>query len=177
VFCSNGDEALQAVKSQQFDLVFMDVHMPFTDGLEATRRIRKWEDGGSRVPIVGLTAIFDSEHKTCFQAGMDDVISKPFDTAQMYQAIAVCLKDEGDSPQLDFRPAPVVELPPDEQAPSNASAGPGAYLELLASSWSPIKYDELISDFSSARWEAFPIMLNLKGLSATAGCNSGAFSA
>ena len=87
-FASNGIDAVEKVKSNAFDLVLMDVQMPLMDGLEATRRIREWEDGNKHLAIVGLTAVIDSEFKRCLQAGMDDVISKPFDTARFHEIIS-----------------------------------------------------------------------------------------
>ena len=76
---SNGLEAFDAIKFQRFDIVFMDLRMPVMDGLEASRRIREWEDGGQHTFIVALTASYLAEdgHKL-FEAGIDNYISKPF---------------------------------------------------------------------------------------------------
>ena len=75
----NGEEALRAVTSADFDLVLMDVQMPVMDGLEATVAIRKWEMlRGTHVPIVALTANVLEEHrKEAKQAGFDDYLAKP----------------------------------------------------------------------------------------------------
>ena len=76
---SNGEEAFDAIKYQQFDIVFMDLRMPVMDGLEASRRIREWEDGGQHTFIVGLTASYlPEEGEKMFEAGIDNYISKPF---------------------------------------------------------------------------------------------------
>jgi CheY-like chemotaxis protein len=61
---SNGLEAFDAVKYQRFDLVFMDLMMPIMDGLEASCRIRDWEDGGQHTFIVALTARYLPEKDT-----------------------------------------------------------------------------------------------------------------
>jgi CheY-like chemotaxis protein len=76
---SNGLEAFDAVKFQKFDIVFMDLQMPVMDGMEASRRIREWENGGQHTFIVALTASYlPEEGHRLFEAGIDNYISKPF---------------------------------------------------------------------------------------------------
>ena len=74
----NGSEAIKAIESGSYDLVFMDIQMPEMDGLEATRRIiEKW--GDDRPKIIALTAnAMREDREKCFQAGMDDYLTKPF---------------------------------------------------------------------------------------------------
>lgn len=80
----NGAEAVEAVKQNQFDIVFMDLHMPDMDGMEASRQIRAWEKGDSRTFIVALTASYLPEiGEDLFDSGMDNYISKPLDVAQL----------------------------------------------------------------------------------------------
>jgi CheY-like chemotaxis protein len=80
----NGLEALEAVKQNQFDIVFMDLHMPDMDGMEASRQIRAWETGDSHTFIVALTASYLPEiGQALFDAGMDNYISKPLEVAQV----------------------------------------------------------------------------------------------
>ena len=121
----HGYQALEAVKKASFDIVLMDVQMPEMDGLEATRRIRKWEtevrgqrseDGRQRiedsgqtsdsrsqmaeseirnlkseiksVPIIAMTAhVVKGDREQCLEAGMDEYISKPLDSDQLFEAI------------------------------------------------------------------------------------------
>jgi CheY-like chemotaxis protein/HPt (histidine-containing phosphotransfer) domain-containing protein len=84
----NGVEAIEAIKSKQFDLVLMDLQMPIMDGYEATRKIRAWEANGSRIPIIALSAmIVDDEIELCLETGMDGCIIKPFNTDELFQII------------------------------------------------------------------------------------------
>ncbi len=75
----NGVEAVEFASSGEYDVVLMDCHMPELDGLAATRRLREREKGGARrLPIVALTAsAMESERLACFDAGMDDFLTKP----------------------------------------------------------------------------------------------------
>jgi PAS domain S-box-containing protein len=77
----NGQEAIEAFESGNYDLIFMDIQMPVMDGIEATKRIRDIEKGNgsaSRVPILALTAHAVKEYiDACLQAGMDDYLIKP----------------------------------------------------------------------------------------------------
>ncbi|MCH8568844.1 MAG: response regulator [Balneolales bacterium] len=78
----NGAEAVEKYVSTNPDIVFMDVHMPVLDGLEATRQIRAIEAVmGRRVPIIAVTAgVLKEDRDCCFTAGMDEFISKPIVT-------------------------------------------------------------------------------------------------
>ena len=77
----NGEEAANLFSSVHFDLVLMDVQMPGTDGLEATRRIRLYESkqtDGRHVPVIALTAnALEGDGETCLNAGMDAYLKKP----------------------------------------------------------------------------------------------------
>jgi len=77
---TNGLEAIETWESDEFDAVLMDIRMPVMDGLAATREIRSREAvAGKRTPVVALTAgALLEERSECFEAGMDDYISKPF---------------------------------------------------------------------------------------------------
>ena len=76
---ANGRQAVDAVQTGRFAVVFMDCHMPEMDGLEATRIIRASNgDALRRIPIVAMTANVQVEDQdACRAAGMDDYVSKP----------------------------------------------------------------------------------------------------
>jgi len=84
----NGQLAVDALKSGQFDLVFMDMRMPEMDGLEATRTWRENEKDDQHVPIIALTANATPEDKAnCMSAGMDNFLSKPVNKEQLREII------------------------------------------------------------------------------------------
>ena len=79
---NNGEEAIDIISREAFDLVLMDIEMPIMDGLEATPIIRQMTNG-QHVPIIALTAHSVPEKIEEFQhAGLDDHIIKPFDGAK-----------------------------------------------------------------------------------------------
>ncbi|MEO5772218.1 MAG: ATP-binding protein, partial [Burkholderiaceae bacterium] len=98
VVVADGQQALEAVVAGAYELVLMDVHMPRMDGLEATRRIRVWEqsgEGAARVAIVAITAnALAADCDICLAAGMDGYISKPIDVADLDAVLAQHLAAE-----------------------------------------------------------------------------------
>lgn len=88
----NGQEALDAVQQQDFDVVFMDMQMPVLDGLEATRQIRQLPEL-IQPQIVAMTANALQEDRTaCLEAGMDNFISKPVRLEDIRDALQAALK-------------------------------------------------------------------------------------
>ncbi len=80
VCVANGEEAIEAVKTTPYDIVFMDFHMPIMDGLEASKNIRAMGGEFMRLPIIALTAAaMEEDRRQCIQAGMDDFITKPLE--------------------------------------------------------------------------------------------------
>lgn len=74
---SDGQEAVERLRTFDADLVLMDVQMPRMDGLEATRRLRR-DPRFKRLPVLALTAgALPSEHEQCMHAGMNGMVSKP----------------------------------------------------------------------------------------------------
>ncbi len=84
----DGAKAVEMVKMQAYDLVFMDCHMPIMDGYEATAEIRRGEADGKRVPIVAMTAsVMQGDREQCLRAGMDDYVSKPISRSEVSAAL------------------------------------------------------------------------------------------
>jgi len=85
----DGNEVLQALHDQDFDLILMDIQMPSMDGIEATRKIRAMDGPKARVPILAMTAYAMSGDREAFlAAGVDEYIAKPveFDVMQSIMA-------------------------------------------------------------------------------------------
>lgn len=93
-FAADGREAVEAWRRQPWDAIFMDVHMPVMDGVEATRAIRQEEGrlGRRRVPIVAVTAsLMEQETAGYHAAGMDDVLPKPIEVSALAEMLARCV--------------------------------------------------------------------------------------
>jgi two-component system, sensor histidine kinase and response regulator len=101
----NGQEALNLLTTQEFDVVLMDMQMPVMDGYEATTAIRQREHHtGGHIPIVAMTAeALKGDRERFLAAGMDDYVSKPIIQSEMYRAIerfpALCLPVDVSGPQ------------------------------------------------------------------------------
>lgn len=91
---SNGVQAIESFENKQPDLIFMDVNMPDMDGLEATRKIRKFERifEVTRVPVIALTANATKEQKSaCIESGMDYFLTKPVDPLKVRDILKIIL--------------------------------------------------------------------------------------
>jgi CheY-like chemotaxis protein/HPt (histidine-containing phosphotransfer) domain-containing protein len=92
---ANGVEAVEAVKEQQFDVVFMDLQMPIMSGVDASRAIREWENGGMHTYIVALTASYlPEEGRVLYEAGIDNYVSKPFEVEHIQKLLGVIARAE-----------------------------------------------------------------------------------
>ena len=84
---NNGQEAIEAVSTDRYDLVLMDVQMPKIDGYEATRRIRNISNL-STLPIIAMTAhAMKGDRELCIDSGMNDYITKPINRDQLFEMI------------------------------------------------------------------------------------------
>jgi len=90
----DGREGVDISEKEQFDLILMDVNMPYLDGYAATKHIRLREDRmGIHTPIIAMTAYaLRGDKEKCLAAGMDDYISKPIDCNELFKLIDVWLE-------------------------------------------------------------------------------------
>ena len=88
---ANGEEAVRAHLTAAFDVILMDVQMPEMNGFEATARIREREEiTGEHVPIIALTAhAIQGDRERCLEAGMDDYLSKPLNSAALAEKLEI----------------------------------------------------------------------------------------
>ncbi len=88
----NGQQALEMLQFQNYDLILMDMQMPVMDGIEATRQIR---ERGLDIPVVALTAnAFREAREQCEQVGVDGFLSKPIDV-KVLNSVLVMFLEEG----------------------------------------------------------------------------------
>jgi PAS domain S-box-containing protein len=100
VLAFDGEEAFKRFNSDTFDVILMDMHMPGTDGLQATRMIRNHERNRQlpRTPVIALTAsVMPEDKRAAEQAGMDGFAVKPLDVPRLFAEIArvLNLSDSG----------------------------------------------------------------------------------
>ncbi len=90
----DGREGVGLSEKEQFDLILMDINMPYLDGYAATKQIRLREESlGIHTPIIAMTAYaLRGDKEKCLAAGMDDYISKPIDYNELFKLIDVWLE-------------------------------------------------------------------------------------
>ncbi len=96
IVVGNGEQALEVVSRETFDLVFMDIQMPVMDGLQALKHIRekeKKEGKGTHMPVVAMTAnALKGDRETYIAAGMDDYIAKPLTMNSVNDVINIIIE-------------------------------------------------------------------------------------
>ena len=124
---SNGQQALDLLEIENFDLILMDVQMPVMDGYETTKTIRHHFDPPKQhTPVIALTAhAMRWEKEKCLKAGMNDFISKPFDPNDLYQKIVALVKRPGseETPKITKKKPPGHSPKPAKPDPQLAEKG------------------------------------------------------
>lgn len=107
----NGIEAIEKFKHKHYDLVLMDIQMPFLDGYDAAKQIRY--ELNSKTPIIAMTAnIMAEEREKCLSYGMNDYLSKPFKEIDLFNCINLHIGTK--QPVASYTASPA-----QEQAPAN----------------------------------------------------------
>lgn len=157
----DGREALDACKSDAFDLILMDIQMPGMDGIAATRAIRKIEAvDGTHTPIVAMTAYaMAGDRERCLAAGMDDYISKPLRREHLLRVVeSVSNKIDAEAARHVRATAPIVAPERHSQIERNGANGPfvktdpaRAHSQLLLVQSDPSPSDDLLVDIDRLR--------------------------
>ena len=112
---NNGQEAVNAVKENEYDAVLMDVQMPVMDGYTATREIRK-DERFKELPIIAMTAhAMAGDEDKSLQAGMNGHVTKPIDPDQLFSTLQKWIKPSEKRVQVQ-QPEVPVEHPESDQA-------------------------------------------------------------
>lgn len=93
----DGKEAVEAVKTQRYSLILMDVHMPDVDGYAATKLIRQWERNNNTQPvtIIAMTAnALKGDREKCLEIGMDDYLAKPVSRDALLKKVKMWMSKE-----------------------------------------------------------------------------------
>ncbi|WP_378954747.1 PAS domain S-box protein [Pelosinus sp. sgz500959] len=95
----DGQEAAAILENKRFDLILMDINMPYLDGYSVTRLIRaKEKNMNIHTPIIAMTAYaLSGDREKCIAAGMDDYISKPINFNELFKLIDKWLEYKGDT--------------------------------------------------------------------------------
>lgn len=99
VFCENGEEALQLLARQPFDVVLLDYHMPVLDGLATTEAIRQLDNPSADIKVILVTAdVVNDTRKRALEVGVNEFASKPLQANDLQRALQRCgLLDEPDA--------------------------------------------------------------------------------
>jgi CheY-like chemotaxis protein len=91
---TNGQEAVNAFRKENFEIVLMDLDMPIMGGFEATRVIRQYEREKKckRTPIIAVSGTtICNPHRRCLEAGMDGFLPKPIELDEMFDVIKTAI--------------------------------------------------------------------------------------
>jgi len=112
-FCENGQEALDLLHKQSFDVVLLDYHMPVLDGLATTEAIRKMEGPASQIRIILVTAdVVNDTRKRAIEVGINEFTSKPLQAADLHRALLRCgLLDDPSVPEAAVLMRPTSPFP------------------------------------------------------------------
>lgn len=102
-YVENGQEALDRLAEESYDLIFMDCQMPVLDGYEATRLIREREGKNAHTVMVAVTACaMKGDREKCLAAGMDDYLTKPVRMAEIAQVLAKWMPEKSPEKKPDL---------------------------------------------------------------------------
>lgn len=84
----NGEQVLQLLKKENFDVILLDINMPVMDGMECVKSIRSMDGEKSKIPVVAITGNARNYTETEFkEAGFDDVLMKPLNFDKLVMVV------------------------------------------------------------------------------------------
>ncbi len=105
-FAESGYEAIEKIRKNHYDIVFMDINLPKLNGIKATQMIRNDINlSGDQLPIIAMTAAENSNIKAFLDAGMNGYISKPFEVSELKEILA---KHLGKEAKVSLKSEPVI---------------------------------------------------------------------
>jgi|GEM_PF-3416095 len=149
---NNGQEAVDALTTEDFDCVLMDLQMPVMDGFEATKVIRN-DSKYKTLPIIAMTAnAMSGDKERCLDAGMNDHVAKPIDTKQLFSALNRWIKPGKRKTPPSKKIEKNLETPADESIPALPGFDVDRGLEILGGNQSLYRnlLIKLYEDFSDS---------------------------
>jgi len=169
---SNGEEAVELYKTNQYDLIFMDIQMPIMNGYEASKIIR---EQNSHIPIIALSAnVMEKDFQATKDAGMNEHLNKPIDAKKLYDILFkyLSLKEQleitesfADTEQIPLPNFLSIDM---EKGLYNLSGNKKLYIKIMSNFYNEyhnMKLNELQDD-------TFELTIHtIKGLSSNIGAN------
>jgi len=94
-FAESGYDAIEKIRKNHYDIVFMDINLPKLNGIKATQMLRNdFKLSGNELPIIAMTAAENSNIQAFLDAGMNGYINKPFEVAELKEILAKHLGNE-----------------------------------------------------------------------------------
>ncbi|WP_028981207.1 response regulator [Sporocytophaga myxococcoides] len=88
-FAESGYDAIEKIRKNHYDIVFMDINLPKLNGIKATQMLRNdYNLSGNQLPIIAMTAVENSNIQAFLDAGMNGYINKPFEVAELKEILA-----------------------------------------------------------------------------------------
>jgi len=112
----NGNEVIKALSEKKYDVILMDIQMPEMDGVTATKIIRSNFDNPIKsIPIIAVTAnAYKEDYEKYYKIGINDIISKPFKSKELFDAIINVVKKYNDDNSVEIKKEEIIPIKSEE---------------------------------------------------------------